>query len=130
METDPSCQMEIFNIMLSWDKPTIEGPEELTRELTVDLVKKANDQAFEVLKKEYMMTMIQDPMIMPLLISSLAHDWVYANHKWTEEQFKASLFHHKIYEDPQIAQHMQMKQYELMMMAQNNPMMMQMMGGM
>lgn len=31
METDPGCQMEIFNIMLQWDKPTIESPEELTQ---------------------------------------------------------------------------------------------------
>lgn len=90
-------------MMLSWDKPESDPPEELSKETTIDLVKKANDQAFEVLKKEYMMTMMSDPMIMPLLISSLAHDWVYSNHKWTEEQFKAALFTHKIYEDPEIA---------------------------
>ena len=116
--------------MLSWDKPESKAPEELSRDTTVDLVKTANDQAFEVLKKEYMSILMSEPMVMPLLISSLAHDWVYQNHKWTEEQFKAALFEHKIYEDPQIAQHMQMKQMELMMMAQNNPAMMGMMGGM
>ena len=72
--------MEIFNIMMSWDKPESAAPEELTRDASVDLIKKANDHAFEILKKEYMMTMMQDPMIMPLLISSLAHDWVFNNH--------------------------------------------------
>ena len=44
--------------------------------------------------------MAQDPMIMPVLISAIAHDWVYMEHKWTEEQFKAALFDYKIYEDP------------------------------
>ena len=63
-------------------------------------------------------------MIMPVLISAIAHDWVFKNHQWTEEQFKAALFEHKIYEDPNVAQHMQKKQFELMMMAQQmNPMM-------
>lgn len=40
------------------------------------------------------------------------------------------MFHHKIYEDPSVAQHMQAKQMELMMLAQQqNPMGMGM-GGM
>lgn len=53
--------------------------------------------------------MTKDPMIMPVLISAIAHDWVFKNHKWTEDQFKAALFEHKIYEDPNVAQHMQKK---------------------
>ena len=57
-------------------------------------------------------------MIMPVLISAIAHDWVFKNHKWTEEEFKCALFDFKIYEDPSVAQHMQQKQFELMMMAQ------------
>lgn len=68
--------------------------------------------------------MTKDPMIMPVLISAIAHDWVFKNHKRTEEEFKAALFEFKIYEDPAVAQHMQKKQFELMMMAQSmNPMM-------
>jgi len=84
----------------------------------------SNDFAFDLFKKEYLDVMQKDPMIMPVLISAVAHDWVYKEHKWTEEQFKAALFEHKIYEDPSVAQHMQKKQLELMMMAQQmNPMM-------
>ena len=61
---------------------------------------------------------------MSVLISAIAHDWVFKNHNWTEENFKAALFEHKIYEDPSVTQHMQKKQFELMMMAQSmNPMM-------
>ena len=68
---------------------------------------------------------------MPVLISAIAHDWVFKNHSWTEEQFKCALFHHKIYEDPSIATHMQQKQFELMMLAQQmNPMGMPGAGGM
>jgi len=29
--------------------------------------------------------MQEDPMIMPVLISAIAHDWVYKNHNWTED---------------------------------------------
>jgi len=53
--------------------------------------------------------MLKDPMIMPVLISAIAHDWVYKNHQWSEENFKSALFEHKIYEDPNVAQHMQKK---------------------
>jgi len=48
-------------------------------------------------------------MIMPVLISAIAHDWVLKNHNYTEQVFKSSLFANKIYEDPSVAQHMQQK---------------------
>ena len=48
--------------------------------------------------------------------------------KFTEEQFKAALFKHKVYENQEVAEHMQAKQMELLTLAaQQNPMMM---GGM
>ena len=69
-------------------------------------------------------------MLMPVLISAIAHDWVKVNHNIDEDNFKAALFKHKIYENPEVSQHMQEKQMELMMMAmQNNPQMMQGMAG-
>ena len=43
-------------------------------------------------------------MIMPVLFSAIAHDYVYKNHGWNEDQFKAALFHHKIYENPTVVQ--------------------------
>ena len=45
--------MESFNIVLSWDKPKCGIPEALTRELTCDLVMKANDYAFDIIKSNY-----------------------------------------------------------------------------
>jgi hypothetical protein len=75
--------------------------------------------------------MRHDPMIMPVLISAIAHDWVFKNHGFNEEQFKAALFAHKIYEDPEVAMHMQQKQMELLTLSGGfNPMMMGMGGGM
>lgn len=75
--------------------------------------------------------MSADPMMMPVLISAIAHDWVKVNHGFSEEAFKAALFSHKIYENSEVSEHMQMKQMELLQLAaQQNPMMMaQMMGG-
>ncbi len=106
------------------EQPASKSPEELTEGKVIELVKTSNDFAFDLFKREYLEVMQKDPMIMPVLISAIAHDWVYKNHKWTEDEFKAALFEHKIYEDPNVAQHMQKKQFELMMMAQQmNPMM-------
>ena len=129
---DPALQMELFNLGIKMEQPPGKTPEGLGKELVIDLVKKSNDFAFDLFKKQYISIMGQDPMIMPVLISAIAHDWVFKNHNWTEEQFKCALFEHKIYEDPTVAQHMQSKQMELMMLAQQqNPMMgMGGMGGM
>ena len=114
---DPSVQMELFNMGIKMEQPASKAPEELEKQLVIDLVMQSNDHAFDLFKKEYIDVMQKDPMIMPVLISALAHDWVFKNHNWTEDQFKAALFEHKIYEDPSVAQHMQKKQFELMMLA-------------
>jgi len=72
-----------------------------------------------------------DPMMMPVLISCIAHDWVMVKHGFNEDEFKAALFHHRIYENPLVSEHMQKKQMELLSLAhQHNPMMMGGMGGM
>jgi hypothetical protein len=122
--------MELFNLGIKMEQPPGKSPEGLTKDLVIDLVKKSNDFAFELFKKHYISLMGQDPMIMPVLISAIAHDWVFKNHNWTEEQFKCALFEHKIYEDPDVANHMQQKQFELMMLAQQQNPMMGMGGGM
>ena len=120
---DPSLQMELFNLGIKMEQPPGSAPDSLKKETVIDLVKQSNDFAFDLFKKEYLKMLASDPMIMPVLINAIAHDWVFKNHGWTEEQFKCALFEHKIYEDPQVAQHMQMKQFELMMLAQSqNPM--------
>lgn len=110
---------------ISMEQPSSKSPDTLTSEKTVQLVKDSNNFAFDLFKREYLDQMRYDPMIMPVLISAIAHDWVYKNHNYTEEEFKAALFQHKIYEDPEVAMHMQQKQMELLQLSGGfNPMMM------
>ena len=45
-------------------------------------------------------------MLMPVIISAIAHDWVFKEHQYPEEEFKAALFEYKIYEDPGVGMHM------------------------
>ena len=68
---DPSVQMELFNLGIKMEQPF---------HLVVQFVMKSNDYAFDLFKKEYTDIMIKDPMMMPVLISTIAHDWVYKNH--------------------------------------------------
>lgn len=106
---DPSIQMELFNLGIKMEQPASKAPEDLVKDKVVELVISSNDFAFDLFKKQYLDVMQKDPMIMPVLISAIAHDWVFKNHKWTEDQFKAALFEHKVYEDQAVAQHMQKK---------------------
>jgi hypothetical protein len=101
--------MQLFNLSVNMEKATSAAPAELTKAKTVELVKASNDFAFDLFKKDYIELLMQDPMMMPVIISSIAHDWVFIEHKYSEDQFKAALFQHKIYEDPSVAMHMQQK---------------------
>jgi len=106
---DPYASMELFNLGINMEAPTTKAPEALTKEKTIELVKASNDYAFDIFKKEYIDQLRLDPMMMPVLISAIAHDWVYKEHGYSEEEFKAALFEHKIYEDPSVSYHMQTK---------------------
>lgn len=104
---DPYASMELFNLGINMEAPTSAAPDSLTKEKTIELVKSSNDYAFDLFKKEYIDQLKNDPMMMPVLISAIAHDWVYKEHKFPEEEFKAALFQHKIYEEPSVSMHMQ-----------------------
>ena len=67
------------------EQPAGSAPADLGREKVIELVMASNDYAFDLFKKEYTDVMAKDPMIMPVLISAIAHDWVFKNHNWTEE---------------------------------------------
>ena len=67
------------------EQPAGAAPADLAREKVIELVMASNDYAFDLFKKEYTDVMTKDPMIMPVLISAIAHDWVFKNHNWTEE---------------------------------------------
>jgi len=92
---DPYVSMELFNLGIAMEQPVGATNANLNRELSVDLVKLSNDYAFDKFKKDYIGEMAKDPMIAPVLISSIAHDWVFVNHGYSEEEFKAALFEHR-----------------------------------
>jgi hypothetical protein len=94
---------------IDMEKPTGVSPPDLDKEKTIEMVKASNDYAFELFKKEYVAQLQSDPMMLPVLISAIAHDWVLKEHNFKEDDFKAALFHHKIYEDEGVAMHMQQK---------------------
>lgn len=82
---DPYASMELFNIGITMEQPGGVPPPELTREKTVQLVKASNDFSFDLFKREYISQMGPDPMMMPVLISAISHDWVFKEHGFTEE---------------------------------------------
>mmetsp|Transcript_27347 Transcript_27347/g.20493 ORF Transcript_27347/g.20493 Transcript_27347/m.20493 type:complete len:117 (+) Transcript_27347:305-655(+) len=77
---DPYASMELFNMGVGMEQPSVKPPEALTKEMTIRLVKESNDFAFDLFKKEYMDQIQSDPLMMPVLISAIAHDWVFKNH--------------------------------------------------
>jgi len=57
----------------------------LTKEKTIELVKASNDYAFDLFKKEYMEQVKYDPLMIPVLVSAIAHDWVLKEHGFSED---------------------------------------------
>lgn len=51
---DPYASMEIVNMGMEMEAPSVKAPEELTKDRTIELVKASNDFAFDLFKKEYM----------------------------------------------------------------------------
>ena len=105
--------MEIYNQGIAAEDPKADLPDDLTREKTIELVKSSNKFAFEEAKKDYVQSVAFDPLILPILISSLAADWVYKEHNFTQDQFKSALFAHKVYEDTEITRLMTDAQADL-----------------
>jgi len=105
---DPYVSMELFNLGISMEQPAkSQPPEVLTSQKTIELVKASNDFAFQRFKDKYMDETLNDPMIMPVLISSMAFDWVKLNHQISEEELKSALFVYRVYENPSVSEQMQ-----------------------
>ena len=105
--------MEVYNQGIAAENPKVSIPDGLTKEKTLELVKEGNSFAFEEAKKDFIQSVAFDPLILPILISSLTSDWVFKNHNFTQDQFKTALFTHKVYEDTEIAKLMGEAQAEI-----------------
>ena len=75
--------MEIYNQGIAAENPKGKLPDDLTKEKTIELVKAGNVFSFEEAKKEYIQNIAFDPLILPILISSLTTDWVTKEHNHT-----------------------------------------------
>lgn len=111
---DQDVSMQLFELGITMEKPSGNIKEELSKEKTIELVLESNNFAFDYFEKNYLEQLQKDPMMMPVLISAIAHDWVKKNHGHNEDDFKTALFGHKIYEEPKVSAHMQQKQMQLM----------------
>jgi hypothetical protein len=50
--------------------------------------------------------MKRDPMLCPIIVSCIAHDYIYNKWGYHEEIFRAALYKSNIHEDPDIANYM------------------------
>lgn len=124
---DPLAQMEMMKSTVESSKSKGEDgkkefPEDLTEQKTVQLLKEAQNNAFDILKNKLMEIISKkDPMMTPVIIGCLSHDYVTEKYGYLESEFKAAMTHFKAFEKPEVIQQMQQKQFELMAMA--NPFM-------
>jgi len=51
---DPYISMELFNLGISMEQPSMSCPEALSLDKTIELVIASNDYAFDLFKKDYM----------------------------------------------------------------------------
>lgn len=117
---DPILQMELME-----NKDDSEGPEqfpeELTKEKTIALIKEANDASLIKFKDFHYVIIQIDPMLIPVVISCLSHDYITLNHQYTEAAFKSAMYSHRVFEDADLMTYMQMKQFEMMNLAGGMP---------
>lgn len=111
---DPIRQMELLEKGIETENDDIEIPEDLTKKRTITIIKEANDISFEKFKELHNKIMAMDPMLIPVVISCLSHDYITKKYEYDEIVFKACMFNHKVFDDPELAKHMQVKQMEMM----------------
>ena len=84
-------------------------PKDLDKAKVRNLFLKSKDFAFNLFKKTdiFKNMLKEDSKVVPVLITALAHDWIAKEHSWTEEEFNAALFKHKINEEREILVYLQ-----------------------
>ena len=98
--------MEIYNLQITAENPKVAFSDTLTAEKTVELVLASNRFAFKQAKKYHLSTLAEDPLMISILVSSLAADWVFKEHGHSQDQFKSAIFSHKVYESIEVAKMM------------------------
>ena len=94
--------MKLYTLGLTLEQPLIPPPESLTKEKAIKLVKEGYDYAFGIIKREYLELLKTDPVLVPTVIACLCFDHIYGVYKINEEEFKAGMFHYKVWEEPEV----------------------------
>ena len=112
--SNPSMQLGLLHSEGAEEEPEIEIPAVLTKSATIEIIKKANDVAFDKYKELHHRIVRISPELTPIIVSCLSHDYIYDVYGYPEEVFKAAMYKHKVFEDYELAGYMQDKQFELM----------------
>lgn len=118
---DPILQSELLETRDEGESS--EGyPEDLTKEKTIALIKESNDASLVKFRDSFHYVIVQlDPMMIPVVISCLSHDYITQKYEYTEGAFKAAMYAHRVFEDADLMAYMQMKQFEMMSLAGGMP---------
>jgi hypothetical protein len=76
-------------------------PEDLDKEKVIALFKESNDDALEKFKALTTLVKAFDPMLVPIVNSCLAHDYLSKVHDIPETVFKAALAENEVFTDPE-----------------------------
>lgn len=96
-------------------------PEDLTKERTIQLIKESNDSSLIKFRDFHYVIVQLDPMLIPVVISCLSHDYITQKYGYSEGAFKAAMYAHRVFEDADLMAYMQMKQFEMMSLAGGMP---------
>jgi hypothetical protein len=113
---DPISQMEMIKSTIeSESQSSATLPKELDEVKAIELLKEGHDSAVTTYRENYGKHVVnKDPMLAPVIIGCLAHDYIQIKHAYGEETFKAALTKYRVFENPEIGTYMQQKQMELM----------------
>ena len=111
--SNPSLQFDLLNSeMPEIDETPI--PALLTRDTTIEIVKKANNIAFAKFRELNEKVQKIYPNLTHVIVSCLSHDFILDAYGYNEAEFKAAMYEYNVFDDADLAAFMQTKQMELL----------------
>jgi len=111
--SNPSLQFDLLNSeMPEIDETPI--PALLTRDTTIEIVKKANNIAFAKFRELNEKVQKIYPNLTHVIVSCLSHDFILDAYGYNEAEFKAAMYKYNVFDDADLAAFMQTKQMELL----------------
>lgn len=111
--SDPMMSIELNKSFAETETNDVEIPDGLTRDIAVEIVKKANDIAYEKYKDLHPEVSKISLHMTPVMITCLSHDYILDVYGYDEVTFKAVIQHFKVFEEPELAMYLYNKQQQL-----------------